>query len=175
MRGGRVMAEMASEELRAFYDRMLPRIHGYFVRRVGDIAVAEDLTQETFLSAVRELRRGRRVEHLDAWVFSIARRRLVDHWRGREREERRMARAAAEVATRPLPSAIGDLAAAETLAALGALPGAQRAALVLHYLDDLPVADVAALLDRSLRATESLLARGRDGFRAAYEGVSADV
>ena len=41
------------------------------------------------------------------------------------------------------------------------LPDDQRAALVFRYHDDLPVADVAALLGRSVDATESLLVRAR--------------
>src|SRR3954447_20451199 len=46
---------------RAFYDDALPRIYGYFLHRVGrTAAVAEELTQETFVAAVRELGRGRR-------------------------------------------------------------------------------------------------------------------
>jgi RNA polymerase sigma-70 factor (ECF subfamily) len=49
----------------------------------------------------------------------------------------------------------------EALTALARLAADQRAALVFRYIDDLPVSDVAALLDRSAVATESLLARAR--------------
>ena len=44
---------------------------------------------------------------------------------------------------------------------LAQLPAAQRAALVFRYVDDLSTAEVAELLDRSVAATESLLARAR--------------
>ena len=43
-----------------------------------------------------------------------------------------------------------------------------RAALTLRYVDDLPVAEVATLLDRTLHATEALLVRARSAFRRAY-------
>ncbi|MDQ6911220.1 MAG: RNA polymerase subunit sigma-24, partial [Actinomycetota bacterium] len=43
-----------------------------------------------------------------------------------------------------------------------------RAALTLRYLDDLPVPRVAALLDRSVHATEAMLVRARAAFRRAY-------
>ena len=52
------------------------------------------------------------------------------------------------------------------LAGLGAH---HRAALTLRYLDDLPVAEVAAVLDRTVHATEALLVRARAAFRRAYE------
>ena len=56
----------------------------------------------------------------------------------------------------------------QVLASLAALPALQRAAVGLRYLDDLAVPEVARLLDRSVHATESLLARGREGLRRHY-------
>ena len=52
--------------------------------------------------------------------------------------------------------------------ALGRLPAAQRAVLTFVALDDLPVREVARLMGKSLGATQSLLARAREGFRRAY-------
>lgn len=52
---------------------------------------------------------------------------------------------------------------------LAKLAPMHRAVLTLRYLDDLPVGDVAASIGKSVRATESLLARARRAFREAYE------
>ena len=49
-----------------------------------------------------------------------------------------------------------------------------RATLTLRYLDDLPVTDVAALLERSVHATEALLVRARKAFRRAYGEEAGD-
>jgi RNA polymerase sigma-70 factor (ECF subfamily) len=49
------------------------------------------------------------------------------------------------------------------------LPATQRAALILHHVDGLPVRDVAAAMGRSQTAVESLLSRGRERFRKLYE------
>jgi RNA polymerase sigma-70 factor (ECF subfamily) len=52
----------------------------------------------------------------------------------------------------------------------------QRAALTLRYLDDLPVAEVAGHLGRSLHGTETLLARARNALRRVYEeGGGRDI
>ena len=56
---------------------------------------------------------------------------------------------------------------------LSRLPAAQRAAVVLRYLDDLSVRDVARLMGRSEKAIESLLSRGREALRRSY-GESGD-
>jgi RNA polymerase sigma-70 factor (ECF subfamily) len=59
---------------------------------------------------------------------------------------------------------------------LDQLSSHHRSALTLRYLDDLPVADVAALLDRSVYATEALLVRARSAFRRVYRAEgSCDV
>jgi RNA polymerase sigma-70 factor (ECF subfamily) len=55
--------------------------------------------------------------------------------------------------------------------ALALIPATQRAVLVLHYMDQLSVRDVARSIGKSEAATASLLARGRDAFRHAYEGA----
>lgn len=55
------------------------------------------------------------------------------------------------------------------LESLGRLTAMQRAALILHYADGLPVREVAREIGRSESATESLLTRARDALREAYE------
>ena len=58
--------------------------------------------------------------------------------------------------------------------ALGRLPDMQRAAVVLHHVDGLSVAEVATALDKSTHATESLLARGHDQLRRTLMETTDD-
>jgi RNA polymerase sigma-70 factor, ECF subfamily len=170
-------ASLASEDaFRDFYDRALPRVYGYLLHRCQhDTALAEDLTQAAFGEAIR--RRASFDGRSDAttWLVGIARHKLVDHFRQREREERRHARLVVhELAIEPDGGAWHGIDERERLiACLGRLTPMQRAAVVLHYADGLPVREVAAQLGRSESATESLLTRGREGLRAAY-GESDD-
>jgi RNA polymerase sigma-70 factor (ECF subfamily) len=153
---------------RAFYDDALPRIYGYFLCRVGGSApIAEDLTQEAFLAAVSELRKGRRVEAPLPWLFGIARHTLIHHYRRQQRTERPIA--SDELALLEAP--VDDTAALtreQAVAALAAVPASQRAPLVLRHLDGFSVPEIAAMLGKSVEAVESLLARGRVAFRRAY-------
>jgi RNA polymerase sigma-70 factor (ECF subfamily) len=154
----------------AFYDQALPRVYGYFIHRCGGSAtVAEDLTQETFLAVVVELKRGKRVRTPIAWVYGIARHKLLDHYRREQRAERQL-----ELASRSEETGeeivVADQAEARerAVAALGAVAASQRAALVLCYLDGYSVPEAARLLGKSAEAVESLLARGRQSFKRAY-------
>ena len=152
---------------RAFYEEALPRIYGYFLRRTGGSrSLAEDLTQDTFLAAVRELQGGRTPEAPMAWIHGIARHKLLDHYRRAERSERVVP--AGEVAE---PVAPGDDDRERIAAALARVPGAQRAVLVLCYLEGFSMREVADALGKSEKAVESLLGRGRDAFRRAYGEV----
>lgn len=156
------------DDLLAFYDELLPRVYAYFARRCPTASVAEDLTQETFLSAAKEVRQGSRIDAPERWIFALARHRLVDHYRSREREERKLALVReAEVVTDQAAHAL-SLSRERAREALEAVPAAQRLALTLRYLDAMNVPEVAGAIGRSVRATESLLARGRESFRNAY-------
>jgi RNA polymerase sigma-70 factor, ECF subfamily len=153
---------------RAFYDDALPRVYGYFLHRVGGAApLAEDLTQETFLAAGRELKKGRRVDAPLGWILGIARHKLVDHLRRQERSVR-LVDGGLDEATADVPVEDGSLFRDRAVAALSGVAASQRAALVLRHLDGLSVPEVARELDRSVEAVESLLARGRVSFRKAY-------
>ncbi|MEP6812458.1 MAG: RNA polymerase sigma factor [Actinomycetota bacterium] len=160
--------DLDADSFRRFYEDALPRVYGYLLQRCGgSAAVAEDLTQETFLAAVTELKKGRPVDAPVAWIYGIARHKLLDHYRRQERLERRRLR---EPAAEPAPPHEADDRA---LAALAAVPATQRIALVLRHVDGLSVPEVAAALGRSIEAVESLLARGRVGFKRAYGEASS--
>jgi RNA polymerase sigma-70 factor (ECF subfamily) len=154
---------------RAWYEDVLPRVHGYLLLRCGyDRDLAEELTQETFVEALRAGNLPASAEPV-AWLIGIARHRLIDHYRREERRERGLRR----LAQRHAPDIVWVGSSqwnSDLVAALRRLPAAQRAAIVLRYLDDLPVKEVAVALGRSEGACESLLSRGRETLRHELGG-----
>src|SRR6516162_8848249 len=76
------------QALVVLYDHALPEVYGYLVSRCRSDAIAEELTSETFMAAVAAVRRGTVAELSIAWLVGVARHKLVDHWRRRERESR---------------------------------------------------------------------------------------
>jgi RNA polymerase sigma-70 factor (ECF subfamily) len=151
-------------------------VYGYFLHRCGgSVAIAEDLTSETFLAAVRELKREKKVDAPVAWIYGIARHKLVDHYRRQEREERSLALAyEAEEDEAELVVSDDPASQERAIAALAAVAATQRAALVLCYVDGLSMAEAARALGKSVEAVESLLARGRQTFKRVYlEGGAA--
>jgi len=160
------------ERFRGWYDVAARRLYRYlFGRCGGDVGLAEDLTQQAFLHAIRH-RDGYdgRADPM-TWLIAIGRNVLVDHVRRLEREERRRLRLIVrEIPAEVLGSARPSLDEREVItAALGGLAASQRTALVLHHVDGLSVHEVATALGRSDGAVEQLLNRGRARFRELYE------
>ena len=126
----------------------------------GDWHRAEDLVQATFLQLYRHWR-GIRTETVDAY----ARRTLVNTFLSDRRNRRREAVSASppdRAAPCTDPSQAMDLNRALT-----GLPPQQRAAVVLRHLEDLPVAEVAALLGVAEGTVKSQTARGVQALRVA--------
>lgn len=159
-------------------DRLLaegvPDLYRYLVRLTGgDRLTAEDLVQETCLDLVRAAQSGSAGELGVGWMIVVGRRRYLDRARSQLRATRRL-EAVGETPTWTEPD-WSVVEGSDVLDCLGALPADQRAALVFRYVDDLPVSEVASLVDRSVSATESLLARARRALAAAVEEVRRDA
>lgn len=156
--------------LLALYDDALPRVYGYLLRRCGKVPLAEDLTAEVFFAAVEAVRRAGVFELTTAWLVTVARNKLVDHWRRQEREQRAVQ--VIEGHARQVDDRWdAHLVAADALHTLAELAPHHRAALTLRYLDGLAVNEVARLLGRGEGATEALLVRARRAFRSHYEAT----
>jgi len=149
------------------FDDAHPVVYSYLLRRCGSIELAEDLTTATFVTALADTARAKWAL---PWLLVVARNKLIDHWR---REQRAIEISSQQQALAQNPTPTDDhtatvLEAIQIAAALGQLSIDHRLAIVLRYLDDLPVAAVADEIGRSVRATESLLVRARKSFSDAY-------
>jgi RNA polymerase sigma-70 factor (ECF subfamily) len=162
--------EDAADRFLALYDAALPYVYGYLLARCGRAVLAEELTADTMLAAVDAVGREPPRSFSTAWLLGIARHKLVDYWRRLGREERSLRTLAAQsqdAAEDPWDVHLDSLRARQTL---DMLAPQHRAVLTLRYLDDLPVAEVAEILDRTVHATEALLVRARAAFRRVYTG-----
>jgi RNA polymerase sigma-70 factor, ECF subfamily len=168
---GEIFASESS--FRAFYEAALPRIYGYVYSRCGgDAAVAEELTQQAFVSAIRARHRFEGRADAVTWLTAIARHKLADHFRGLDRDERRGVRLVERMVLDPEPQAWSRLDQRDAvMSVLATMPALQRAVLILHYADGLSIREVARQLGKSESAIESLMTRAREAFRRAYGKV----
>jgi RNA polymerase sigma factor (sigma-70 family) len=145
-------------------------IYSFFRTKAPD--VAEDLTQQTFLHAVRARDRVDARGSFRAYLFGIARHRLLHHWdaqraaRGSTRDE-----AIADLRSSPSKQARRDQRSARILAALAKLPLDERLAIELTYWHELSGVEVAQVLEVPLGTVKSRIRRARVELRNALESL----
>lgn len=158
------------EAVRWLLDDVAPVVFGFLFARVGgNGAAAEDLLQETLLEAVKGAASFRAEASVSTWMCAIARRRLARHYESERKAEiaRRSLSLVRDGQVMTGPGLDDDAVERqdEVVRALGRLPAMQRQVLVLKYLEDMSVIDIARQLDRSRVQVQSLLQRGREGLR----------
>lgn len=155
---------------RAWYDAALPRVYRYLLSRCGhDVALAEELTQQTFVQAIRHRHQFDGRSDAVTWLCTIGRNKLVDHFRHVGRDQRRQLRLM-DGGNDPGVSWRADAIRQSVETTLDRLSADQRLVLVFRYLDGLSVREIAAAIGRSESGTESLLVRAREAFRRAHGG-----
>jgi RNA polymerase sigma-70 factor (ECF subfamily) len=161
-------AVLAGEEFawRTLYDESFAGLYAYVLWRCGGLRErADEVTQETWLTAVRRLRSfDPAAGSFAAWLRGIAINLLRNHFR----RENRRARCSQPLENEPLADEAPHEQAERIAVALASLPSHYEAVLRMKYLDSRSVADIAAERGESLKAIESQLTRAREAFRQAY-------
>jgi RNA polymerase sigma-70 factor (ECF subfamily) len=150
-------SEHLEEVFAASYRRLVSQLYGV----VGNLSEAEDLVQEAFVRASSAGGRFGRVDNPEAWL----RRTAINLHRNRWRKLRNFGRVRSRLVGIADPPGLQEQHVL-VVEALRTLPAGQREVLALHYLADLPVAEVAELLGVPEGTVKSRLTRGRDALAA---------
>lgn len=153
------MAEGLQELYEASYRRLVAQVAAL----TRDVPEAEDVVQDAFSRAVGRWESISRYEDPEAWVRTVAMNLARSRWRRARRGMQLLHKAAVTAGPSPAPSP--DRVA--LVAALRTLPAAQREAIVLHHLADLPVEDIARQLGVPSGTVKARLSRGRAALAAA--------
>ena len=156
-------------------DRHLAGVQAYAFRMTDNRADAEDIAQETFLrvwSRARTFRPGR--VRVSTWLYRIAHNLCVDAFRRRREAVEDGLETLADERYSGLPGSIEEERRAAVRAAVAELPERQRAAVVLCQLQGWSNRDAAVVLEVSVDALESLVARGRRALRMRLEAFRED-
>ena len=122
-----------------FYESYFDRVARALVLAGADRDAARDATQEAFARALRRWRKVRDMDRPDGWVYVVAMNQLRDTWRRGERRRER----ALDVDDDAVDNTSGVATRLSVREAIATLPPRQRQAVVLRYLADLSIADVA--------------------------------
>jgi RNA polymerase sigma-70 factor (ECF subfamily) len=147
-------------------------LYTYIYEWVHDEQTALDLVQEAFIRAVRHLGTLREDSKFGSWLFGIAHQQAAQHWRKRQRQL-----AALDDLEGDLPDGpeepdewlLRQEQQACFLAALQRLPPPQRSVLVLHFLEDFSLEDIAAITGIPRGTVKSRLHYAKQSLRRILE------
>ncbi|HVZ94612.1 MAG TPA: sigma-70 family RNA polymerase sigma factor [Phycisphaerales bacterium] len=149
------------------------RLVGFLIRRTGSSDAATELAQETLVRAWHSLPRYNPRLRFSTWLFTIANRLAVDHYRDRKRRGVAMiplSEPAAPAVREPLET--HEMNGHVWTRARAVLTAEQLSALWLRYGADMDIADIARVLRRTSVGVRVLLFRARE--RLARELQSPD-
>ena len=157
----------------AVYRETIDGLYRYASRHAcGDRALAEDVTQETWLRAVRDWRRKGPPDEPLAWLTTVARNLLASHYR------RRRPASLESVSAGDVLAAFDTGRAAESAElstvvchALARMPAGQAQLLEAFHFDDRRMSQIARASGLSERAVEGRLRRARERLRRELESI----
>jgi RNA polymerase sigma-70 factor, ECF subfamily len=164
---------ITEERILAIYRETIVALYGYVSRKCGgDRTLAEDVTQEAWLRAVREWRRTGAPDQPIAWLTTVARNLLASYFR------RKPPAALGSVSPDDVLAALEDGQTSESSEvsaavchALARLPADQAELLEAFHLEDRRMAQIAESMGVSERAVEGRLRRARQSLRRELETV----
>ncbi|HET9693940.1 MAG TPA: sigma-70 family RNA polymerase sigma factor [Steroidobacteraceae bacterium] len=183
-----LMRAYGQGDARAFetlYARHKGATYRYFLRHAGnDAATADELHQDLWLRVIDARARYEVQARFATWLYTLARHRLIDHWRSRHGvslasledddivSQVEQGVAAARVAgDDPLHASIDAESRRRLLAALADVPPLQRDAFLLHVEAGLTLAEIAKLTATAEETVKSRLRYAYRRLREALEGV----
>ncbi len=141
------------------YDRFSKPVYRYLYSCVSNQADAEDLTAQTFLTALEKLPRYRERGYFKAWLFTIARNKALDHFR-KKRNEVLVDGVEIRAGQNDL---LADVIQSEQIQQLSALISSldqkEQELLRLRYVADLSFAEMASVLGKRQDAVKKSLYR----------------
>ncbi len=172
----RLLVEAAQKDPARFaelYEINFERVYAYAVRRVGNRAEAEDLTADVFHQALANLKRFEwRGIPFAAWLFRIAANLISDRW---QRAGREVADDSGQIESAQVsPVEIEEVERRATLYRLvDTLPEEQRRVVVLRFVEQKSIKEVAQQIRKTEGAVKQLQFRALSNLRARMEGADA--
>jgi RNA polymerase sigma-70 factor (ECF subfamily) len=171
----RLLIEAAQQDPARFaelYESNFERVYAYVVRRVGNRTETEDVTAEVFHHALANLKRFEwRGIPFTAWLFRIAANLISDRWQrsGREVDDPKAVDSAQASAAE-----MEDVERRATLFRLvDTLPAEQRRVVVLRFVEEKSIKEVAQAICKTEGAVKQLQFRALSSLRARMEGADA--
>ena len=160
------------EALKTIFNSNFEKLYAFVFYEVGqNRSVAEDIVQETFLSAIKSASKFKGTSQIYTWLAGIAHHKIADYYRHANSDKN-----TAEIFDREQINFVVDSKPGADIAsstenkimidqALNSLPSDYRKIIILKYVQELPINEIAKVLNRSPKSVEGILSRARKTLR----------
>jgi RNA polymerase sigma-70 factor (ECF subfamily) len=156
----------------ALYRRYQLPLYVYVFELVRDEQASFDLVQETFINAARYLSTLREDHRFGSWLFGIAHQKVIQRWRKSGREQlsfEELSEDAQDEDPTPDELLIQKEDESRFMALLNELPPAHRSVLLLHYLEEFSLEQIAEVTGASVGTVKSRLHYARKSLRKLFD------
>lgn len=161
------MTPAQKKRFMTYYEQFVHSVFTFFYYRIGrDRALAEDLTSETFLKAIRAFDSFDQSRNFKAWLFTIAQRHMIDYFRAKK-----PIISVDDIDPIPTPSFEKNIAAKmeieRILSHLDSLSENDRELIILRYVNDIEPQEIAGILGKNPGAVRVALHRALQALKEA--------
>ena len=163
----RTIRKIQSGDAEAFasvYDEYIGKVYKFIYYKVKTQQQAEDLTSQVFTKLLEYISSGKEIKSIQATIYTVARNQVVDHYRSLKQE------APIEFAMKEASVSFeGEMEDKEGVleieAALRKLKGEAKEAMILRYIDDYSIKEVAKIMNKSEGAVRVMIHRAKKDLR----------
>jgi RNA polymerase sigma-70 factor (ECF subfamily) len=164
------------EAIKTMFNANMDKLYSFVFHEVEqNQSIAEDIVQDTFISAIKSASKFKGNSRIYTWLVGIAHHKIADHYRHSKREQRYANRTSDSINPEQLDLAIdktpgGNIAESTenrilVEQALNSLPADYREIIILKYVEDFPVDEIGKILNRSPKSVEGILSRARKALK----------
>ena len=161
------------------YDLYVSKIYRFIYFKVSSVEEAEDLTSEVFLKTWQYVSDGKEIENLNAILYKIARNIVIDFYRDRAKkeilEEELLVKAEVEVKKGELEKLQMNLDLKDIEESLRELKDEYREIIVLRFIEELSISEIALILEKSKGAVRVLIFRALETLKEVLENKESSV
>lgn len=163
----RIVRKIQNGDAEAFariYDGYINKVYKFIFYKVKTQEQAEDLTSQVFMKVLEYILSGKNIESIQALIYKIARNQVIDHYRGLKNE------VPIEFVTKETSVSFeAEIESKEDLeeieAAVRKLKGGTKDAMLLRYIDDYSIKEVALAMGKSEGAVRVMIHRAKRELR----------
>ena len=169
------MTDNLNEQFSQIYDQYIDKIYRFVYLKVSSQEIAEDITSKVFLKGWENFKNPKKeIENPGAFLYQIARNSVIDHYRSKGRTNVVSAEASPEIAdpgTSSHEQAILNVDIETVKKSIKKLKPEQQDIIIWYYLDDMPIAQIAKLMDKPEGTVRVMLHRGLNSLKEMIQEI----